>query len=168
MDTVTHLAHGGTALPPGPPQTRPAIADTDPLDFALLNDFQRGFPLVAEPWAALGVHLGCSADEVLARLTRLRDGGKISRVGPVFAPNRIGASTLAAMAVPSLVLKCRVFSPTRVTSAIGTLNNRFASLVRRSKRSLVPVSSNPDSRNDARRFSSSKGIAGVFIKCLSR
>ncbi len=44
--------------------------------------------------------LGCGADEVLARLERLRDAGKISRVGPVFAPNRIGASTLAAMAVP--------------------------------------------------------------------
>jgi DNA-binding Lrp family transcriptional regulator len=37
---------------------------------------------------------------VLARLAAAADGGKISRVGPVFAPNRIGASTLAAMAVP--------------------------------------------------------------------
>jgi DNA-binding Lrp family transcriptional regulator len=73
---------------------------TDPRDFLLLNDFQRGFPLQAEPWAAVGERIGCGADEVLARLALLRDDGKISRVGPVFAPNRIGASTLAAMAVP--------------------------------------------------------------------
>ena len=73
---------------------------TDTCDFSLLNDFQRDFPLVTEPWAAVGARIGCAADEVLARLTLLRDNGKISRVGPVFAPNRIGASTLAAMAVP--------------------------------------------------------------------
>lgn len=72
----------------------------NPLTFRLLNDFQRGFPLVAEPWAAIGAQLGCGTADVLAHLATLRDEGKISRVGPVFAPNRIGASTLAAMAVP--------------------------------------------------------------------
>ena len=30
----------------------------DARDFHLLNDFQRGFPLRAEPWAALAAHLG--------------------------------------------------------------------------------------------------------------
>lgn len=73
----------------------------DPRDFRLLNDFQRDFPLCAEPWAELGTRLGWSADEVLARLAALRDGQRISRVGGVFAPRRIGASTLAAMAVPA-------------------------------------------------------------------
>ena len=101
MNIDTTLATpGGITLPPGQSQAGPAAADADPLDFALLNDFQRGFPLVAEPWAAIAARLGCGAGDVLARLERLRDGGKISRVGPVFAPNRIGASTLAAMAVP--------------------------------------------------------------------
>ena len=37
---------------------------------------------------------------VLGGLEKLRREGKISRVGAVFAPKRIGASTLAAMAVP--------------------------------------------------------------------
>ena len=77
---------------------------TDALDFRLLNEFQRGFPLVSQPWAALSEHLNCSATEVMARLVSLQDAGKISRVGPVFAPNRIGASTLAAMAVPESAL----------------------------------------------------------------
>lgn len=72
----------------------------DSLDFRLLNDFQRGFPLLPRPWEAVGERLGRDGTEVLARLAVLRDEGKISRVGAVFAPNRIGASTLAAMAVP--------------------------------------------------------------------
>ena len=76
------------------------MSATDSLDFRLLNDFQRGFPLVAAPWAALGGQLGCGAGTVLERLAALQADAKISRVGPVFAPNRIGASTLAAMAVP--------------------------------------------------------------------
>ena len=37
---------------------------------------------------------------MLRRLATLRRHGVVSRVGPVFAPGRIGASTLAAMAVP--------------------------------------------------------------------
>lgn len=72
----------------------------DDLDFRLLNDFQRGFPLVSRPWEVMGQRLGCSGAEVMAHLAGLLAAGKVSRVGPVFAPNRIGASTLAAMAVP--------------------------------------------------------------------
>ena len=41
------------------------MSATDSLDFRLLNDFQRGFPLIAEPWAALGGQLGCGAGTVL-------------------------------------------------------------------------------------------------------
>ncbi len=44
--------------------------------------------------------LGVAESAVLRMLEQLRREGKISRVGAVFAPKRIGASTLAAMAVP--------------------------------------------------------------------
>ena len=81
-----------------------AVLATDALDFRLLNDFQRGFPLLSQPWDVLAEGLGSTAGEVVARLRALHDAGKISRVGPVFAPNRIGASTLAAMAVPEAEL----------------------------------------------------------------
>ena len=37
---------------------------------------------------------------VLENLQRLQTEGAISRVGAVFRPNRVGVSTLAAMAVP--------------------------------------------------------------------
>lgn len=72
----------------------------DTLDFHLLNDFQRDFPLCPAPFAELASRLGVAEKLVLGRLDNLRREGKISRVGAVFAPKRIGASTLAAMAVP--------------------------------------------------------------------
>lgn len=70
------------------------------LDFQLLNDFQRNFPLCPAPFAELAARLGVAEKAVLGMLEQLRREGKISRVGAVFAPKRIGASTLAAMAVP--------------------------------------------------------------------
>ena len=72
----------------------------DTLEFHLLNDFQREFPLCPAPFAELAARLGVAERVVLGGLEKLRREGKISRVGAVFAPKRIGASTLAAMAVP--------------------------------------------------------------------
>ena len=71
------------------------------LDFRLLNDFQRDFPLCPTPFAEIAARLGVAEPNLLQRLDALRREGKISRVGAVFAPKRIGASTLAAMAVPA-------------------------------------------------------------------
>lgn len=75
-------------LDPGCPDTR------------LLDEFQRDLPLVPRPFAAMGEALGLSEDEVIARLIRLRDTGRITRVGATCRPNTAGASTLAALAIP--------------------------------------------------------------------
>lgn len=72
-----------------------------PLDKRLLNDFQHDFPLSAEPYADIAEQLGVSEDEVITALRKLKAEGMVSRVGAVFRPNSIGASTLAAMAVPA-------------------------------------------------------------------
>ena len=84
------------------------------LEFWLLNDFQRDFPLVREPYAVLAEMLGVGERRVLETLGRLRSAGAVSRVGAVFRPGAIGASTLAAMAVP----------PARL-DAVATLVSRF-------------------------------------------
>lgn len=89
-------------------RTRDAHEPTDPeatvrlgeLEKRLVNAFQRDFPLEPRPFAAVAERLKVSEDAVLAMLRGLRDEGALSRVGPVFAPRRLGASTLAAMAVP--------------------------------------------------------------------
>lgn len=70
------------------------------LEKRLLNDFQDGLPLQSRPFAAMAERLGSSEEEVIELLRYLQTHGLISRVGPVFTPNRVGASTLAAMAVP--------------------------------------------------------------------
>ncbi len=70
------------------------------LERRLLDEFQRDFPLCSDPWRELGHRLGASEAEVLRTLRSLRERGLIARVGAVLRPNRVGASTLAAMAVP--------------------------------------------------------------------
>jgi DNA-binding Lrp family transcriptional regulator len=67
----------------------------------LLDEFQHGFPLEPRPFARMAQQLGISEAAVLESLRRLQAGGAISRVGPVLTPNRIGTSTLAALAVPA-------------------------------------------------------------------
>lgn len=71
------------------------------LSLHLLNDYQQNFPLCPAPFAELAAKLGVAESAVLRKLEQLRREGKIARVGAVFAPKRIGASTLAAMAVPA-------------------------------------------------------------------
>lgn len=66
----------------------------------LINEFQHDFPCVERPYEALGTKIGLSESQVLNQLTKLKHAGVISRIGPVFAPGRIGCSTLAALAVP--------------------------------------------------------------------
>ena len=67
------------------------------LEFALLNRFQRDFPLVSRPFAALAQQLDISENCVIGHLQQLQDRGAISRVGAAFRPNAIGASALAAV-----------------------------------------------------------------------
>ena len=72
----------------------------DSLDFRLLNEFQRDFPLLSRPYATLAEQLGSSEGEVIAALARLRQQGAVSRIGAVIAPRSVGASTLAALSAP--------------------------------------------------------------------
>ncbi len=78
----------------------PLLDRLDALDRRLLDDFQSGIPLAPRPFALMAEQLGVAEAEVIARLQRLTKAGAVSRVGPVFRPRQVGASTLAAMAVP--------------------------------------------------------------------
>jgi len=75
------------------------------LEQRLLNEFQHGLPLTPQPYADIARQLGVYETTVLETLQRLQTEGVVSRVGAVFRPNRIGASTLAAMAVPAQELE---------------------------------------------------------------
>lgn len=72
-----------------------------PQERALINAYQRGFPLTPRPFARVGEELGLSEENVLEMLTGLMEKGVLSRIGAIVAPNRTGVSTLAAMEVPA-------------------------------------------------------------------
>lgn len=91
------------------------------LEDRLLNDFQRGFPLVSEPYDQIAMQLGHDVGGVLAALARLRFDGKVSRVGATYRPGAFGASTLAAMQVPA----SRLDSVARQVSAIPEVNHNY-------------------------------------------
>jgi len=73
----------------------------DCLEKSLLNDFQRDFPLSETPFAVIAASLGVGEGELISSLHALQSEGAVSRVGPVFQTDRVGVSTLAAMAVPA-------------------------------------------------------------------
>ena len=86
----------------------------------LLNDFQQDMPLSPTPYADMAARLGVTEGEVLETLATLREQGVISRVGPVLAINRVGASTLAAMAVP----EARLEAVAHLVSAHPAVNHK--------------------------------------------
>jgi len=87
----------------------------------LLNDFQRNFPLDPAPFARIARSLDTTAETVLATLKELQVRGAVSRVGPVFRPNTVGASTLAAMAVPLQ----RLEAVAAIVSAFPQVNHNY-------------------------------------------
>jgi DNA-binding Lrp family transcriptional regulator len=91
------------------------------LQLSLLNDFQRGFPLTPRPFDSISQRLGLELEDLLDSLRRLTREGVISRVGAVFRPNRVGVSTLAAVAVP----EGRLAEVARRVSARPEVNHNY-------------------------------------------
>lgn len=100
----------------------PAIVMPDAsLEFRLLNEFQRNFPLSRAPFAEVAERLGSDEGTVIDSLRRLQQEGAISRVGAVFAPRAVGASTLAALAVP----RERLEEVAALVSACSGVNHNY-------------------------------------------
>ena len=91
------------------------------LEQHLLNDFQHGLSLSPTPYADLAEQLGVDETTVLENLHQLQTEGVISRIGPVFRPNRLGVSTLAAMAVPSDELE----TVAEIVSSFAEVNHNY-------------------------------------------
>lgn len=73
----------------------------DVVDRAVINGLQGGFPLDPRPFRAAGEALGLSEHELIARLRRLLEQGKLSRFGPLWNAQALGGDVcLCAMAVP--------------------------------------------------------------------
>ncbi len=73
----------------------------DELERRILNAVQAGLPLAERPFEFLAKQLELDEFLVLRTLRRLAGTGVLSRVGAVVRAGAVGASTLAAMAVPA-------------------------------------------------------------------
>ena len=70
----------------------------DDRDKRLLNLLQSEFPLVRRPYAALGERLPAGEEEILARITRLRQEKIIRQISAIFDTRSLGyRSSLVAM-----------------------------------------------------------------------
>jgi len=87
----------------------------------ILNQFQHNFPLSSTPYADMAKQLGISEQQLLTLLKELKSSQVISRIGAVFKPNRIGVSTLAAMAVP----QHRLIDIADIISAYPAVNHNY-------------------------------------------
>lgn len=97
------------------------VAEVSPVEFRLLNEFQRNFPLVPAPWAALAAALGIAERDVQDALARWSARGVVSRVGAVFRPGVARSSTLAAMALPAADLAAAA----RIVNAFPEVSHNY-------------------------------------------
>jgi siroheme decarboxylase len=93
----------------------------DPVDFALVNDWQRDFPLLPRPYAELARRLGRAETEIIERLQALAAAGVLSRIGAIFRPHALGWSTLAAVSAPAN----RIEAVARIISAYPEVNHNY-------------------------------------------
>lgn len=91
------------------------------LEQKLLDNYQRDFPLSATPFADIADELGVSEGQVLETYQGLKDRGAVGRVGGIFKPGSVGASTLAAMEVPEDKLE----AVADMVSAMAEINHNY-------------------------------------------
>jgi len=71
------------------------------VDKAIINQLQDGIAVCDNPYLDIANQLGVSEDEILVRIQRMLDDGRLSRFGPMFHAERMGGGlTLAAMSIP--------------------------------------------------------------------
>ncbi len=93
----------------------------DRLQRALIDGYQRGFPLTERPYATIAEALGVNEAAVIEALADLRARGVLGRIGAVVRPHRAGWSTLAALSVPA----ARLEEVAALVSAYPEVNHNY-------------------------------------------
>ena len=84
--------------------TQTSPTEIELTDKRLLNIIQRAFPLVRRPYDHIGKELGTSGDDVIRRISGLKDKNIVRQIGAIFDTRRLGyKTTLVAMRNP----RCR-------------------------------------------------------------
>ena len=73
----------------------------DSQDRAIINGLQGGFPISEAPFADVAKDLGLDEETLIARISRLRETGVLTRFGPLYNAEEMGgAFCLCAVAAP--------------------------------------------------------------------
>lgn len=75
--------------------------DISVLQQRIINGYQKGFPVCPSPFKVIAKELDATEQDVIDAIADLEQRDVLSRLGPVFCHKKAGASTLAAIAVPS-------------------------------------------------------------------
>lgn len=78
----------------------------DEIDKKILNIIQDEFPLTVRPFKVVAEGLNINEEEVLKRVSQMKDTGIIKKIRATFNPEKLGyKSTLVALKVPEEKLK---------------------------------------------------------------
>lgn len=132
------------------------MAVTDPADRRLLEEWQRDFPVIPQPFARLARVLDTTEADVIARLRALQAEGAVSRVGATCPPNTVSASTLAAIAAPP----GRVDDVARIINAEPGVNHSYE---RSDRWNLWFVATGPDRAHVDAALSRIAGRTGLRV-----
>lgn len=83
--------------------------------------WQREFPICTHPFAKIGSMLDLTGGETITMLEALKARQVLARVGAAVRPNTVGASTLAALAVP----QDRLESVAEIVSSQSAVNHNY-------------------------------------------
>ncbi len=78
------------------------LSAMDDSDRSLLDRLQNELPLVERPWAALAADIAMPEDELLERISRLREEGVVRQISAIFDTRRLGyqSALVAARSKP--------------------------------------------------------------------
>lgn len=128
----------------------------DPATQRLIDESQRDFPLVAEPFAAVGARLGLEEADVRRRIAGLIAAGAATRLGAVVRPHAAGASTLAALAAPPE----RIEAIARIVGGFAGVNHNYE---REGAWSLWFVVTGAERREVAATLAAIEGATGLAV-----
>lgn len=128
----------------------------DPIDRALLDDWQRDLPICDRPFAAIASAIGTTEADILNRLERMRKTGRVTRVGATCAPNSVSASTLATVAVPDR----RIDHVAAIVSARQGVNHSYQ---REDRWNLWFVATGPDRNHVDATLASISVLTGLQV-----
>jgi len=74
----------------------------DEIDHKILASMEKGISLITDPFSEIALQFGITTNEVVTRLSKLKEKGEIRRFGASIKPNNIGfsANALVAWKVP--------------------------------------------------------------------